>query len=361
MLELNLQQFAQEKTEKATPKRRQEARRKGQVARSADVPSSLIFLFVFMFLFLAGGLIAGEVIALFRLPFEQWLLRDVTAETVMSVYEDVLWHFAIILLPIMAVSMVAGVTGNYVQIGALFTTETLKMKLDRLNPIQGAKRIFSRRALVEFLKSLLKFVVVAAVVVLVLRYHLEDLFQLSRVPVEAMAAKTGTMLVQMGLFVALTLVALSVPDYMYQRYDHEKNIRMSKQDIKDELKKTEGAPEIREKVKQKQRQMAMQRMMQEVPQADVIITNPTHYAVALTYDAETMDAPQVVAKGRGLVAKRIRDVAEEHEVPLMENRWLARALYEQVDLGQAVPPELFQAVAEVLAYVYRLQQRREQR
>ena len=359
MLKLDLQRFAQEKTEKATPKRRQEARKKGQVARSADVPSSLIFLFVFLFLFMAGGMVVGELVRLFRLPFDEgWLLLEVTSERVTTIYSDMLSKMAIVMLPIMAVAMVAGVGGNYVQIGTLFTTEPLKMKLERLNPVQGAKRIFSRRALVEFLKSLLKFVVVAVVVILVLQYHLEDIFKLSRVPVEATATVIGKLLVQMGLFVALTLVLLSIPDYMYQRYDHEKNIRMSKQDIKDELKKTEGSPEIREKIKQKQRQMAMQRMMEEVPKADVIITNPTHYAVALKYDAETMSAPQVVAKGADMLAKRIRDLAEEYEIPLMENKPLARTLYDEVEIGDTVPPDLFQAVAEVLAYVYRMREKR---
>lgn len=354
MLKLDLQQFSQEKTEKATPKRRQEARKKGQVAKSADVPSSLIFLLVFLFLFFAGGFLARELVNLFRYPFEHWLLTDVTVESVTGIYSEVLWSMAIVMLPLMAVSLVAGVTGNYVQIGSLFTTEPLKMKLERLDPIQGAKRIFSKRALVEFLKSLLKFLVVAAVVVLVLKYNLEEMFKLSRVPVETTAVVIGKLLVQMGLFVALALVAMSIPDYMYQRYDHEKNIRMSKQDIKDEMKKTEGSPEIKGKIKQKQRQMAMQRMMQEVPKADVIITNPTHYAVALKYDAEKMSAPQLLAKGTDLLARRIRELAQVHDIPLMENKPLARALYDRVDIGETVPPELFQAVAEVLAYVYRL-------
>lgn len=354
MLKLNLQQFAQEKTEKATPKRRQETRQKGQVAKSADVPSSFIFLFAFLFLLFAGGVIAGKLVELFRLPFEQWLLADVTMESVVDIYGHVLGQGAFVLLPIMMVAIVAGLTGNFVQIGVLFTTEPLKMKLERLNPFQGAKRIFSKRALVEFLKSLLKFTVVAIVVILILQYNIEDLFKLSRVPMEATAGVIGRLLIQMGLFVALTLVLLSIPDYLYQRYDHEKNIRMSKQDIKDELKKTEGSPEIKDKVKQKQRQMAMHRMMQAVPQADVIITNPTHYAVALKYDAEEMNAPEIVAKGTDLLAKRIREIAEEHEIPLMENPPLARALYEQTNVGDSVPQELYQAVAEVLAYVYRM-------
>lgn len=355
MLTLDLQRFAQEKTEKATPKRRQDARKKGQVARSADVPSSLIFLLVFLFLFAAGGAIAGDIVRLFRLPFDEgWVLLEVTPDTVQAIYGEVLSHSAFAVLSVMAASLAAGVLGNYVQIGALFTTEPLKVKVERLNPVQGAKRIFSKRALVEFLKSLLKFVIVAAVVILVLQHNFEDMFKLSRVPVGGTAAAIGKMFVQLGLFVALTLVLLSIPDYMYQRYDHEKNIRMSKQDIKDELKKTEGPPEIKNKMKQKQRQMAMQRMMQEVPKADVIITNPTHYAVALKYEAQEMDAPQVVAKGTDLLAKRMRELAEAHEVPVMENKPLARTLYERLDIGETVPPDLFQAVAEVLAYVYRM-------
>lgn len=354
MLTLDLQHFAQEKTEKATPKRREDTRKKGQVAKSADVPSSLIFLFVFLLLFFAGGPLVQNLIALFLLPLKQWMLTEVTIKTVTHMYRDLLWQAAIVLLPIMGASLVAGVAGNYVQIGPLFATDPLKMKLERLNPLQGAKRIFSKRALVEFLKSLLKFVVVASVVLLILRLNFEELFKLSRVPVGATAAAIGKLLTQMGLFVALVLALLAIPDYMFQRYDHEKNIRMSKQDVKDELKKTEGSPEIKSKLKEKQRQMAMQRMMQDVPKADVIITNPTRYAVALKYEEKTMDAPQVVAKGADLIAKRIRDIAADHDIPIMENKPLARVLYERVDIGDSIPPDLFQAVAEVLAYVYRL-------
>lgn len=357
-LALDLQLFAQEKTEKATPKRRQEARKKGQVARSADLPSSLIFLSVFLFLFFAGGLFAQKFISLFRLPLEQWLLLDVSETQVVELYKDVLLQFAAIVLPLMGVSVAAGVIGNYVQFGFLFTSEPLIMKAERLDPIQGAKRIFSRRALVEFLKSIVKFIVVGAVVALVLWHNADDIFTVSRLPVESAAALVGKLVVQMGLLVALTLVALSIGDYFYQRYDHERNLRMSKQDIKDELKKTEGSPEMRSRIKQKQRQLAMRRMMQEVPKADVVITNPTHYAVALKYDGESMEAPQVVAKGADFLAMRIRDIARAHDVPLMENKHLARALYNQAAIGETIPAELFQAVAEVLAYVYRMRHRR---
>jgi flagellar biosynthetic protein FlhB len=240
------------------------------------------------------------------------------------------------------------------QVGFLFTMEPLKMKISKLDPIQGFKRIFSLRAIVELLKSILKIIIVGLVTFSVLWFQIDEILLLTDKSLGASLSSIGNLTVKMGLYASAALLFLAFLDYLYQRYDFERNIRMSKQDIKDEYKKTEGDPLIKSKIKQKQREMAMKRMMQEVPKADVVITNPTHYAVALKYEDEKMDAPVVIAKGVDYVALKIKELAKEHDVVTVENRPLARALYSQTEIGDAIPEEFFKAVAEILAYVYRL-------
>jgi flagellar biosynthetic protein FlhB len=226
------------------------------------------------------------------------------------------------------------------------------MKLNKLDPIQGFKRIYSMRAIVELLKSLLKITVVGVVTFAVLWMDIDNILRLSQMTVEQSFVFIASLTVKMGLYASGALLILSFLDYLYQRFDYEKNLRMSKQDIKDEYKKSEGDPLIKSKIRQRQREMAMRRMMQDVPTADVVITNPTHYAIALKYDEKKMDAPYVVAMGVDHVAQKIKEIAKANDIIMVENRPLARALYDQVDLGQAVPEEFFQAVAEIIAYVY---------
>ncbi|KMK77231.1 flagellar biosynthesis protein FlhB [Alkalihalobacillus pseudalcaliphilus] len=354
-VKINLQFFAEEKTEKATPKKRQDSRKKGQVAKSTDVNTAFILLFVFIFLWLFGGGMVGQALYDFlRHNFQTYLLMDVTARNLEIMFWDIIVQVAVVLLPIMLMAMVAGVFASFIQVGVMFTTEPLKFNLKKIDPIKGAKRIFSARALVELAKSLLKITFVGVVVFVLIWFNLEDVMLISQKSVEIGFAQIATLTAQMGMLVALLLLLLSVPDYIYQRYDNEKQMRMSKKDIKDEHKNMEGDPRIKSKRKQKQMEMAMQRMMQEVPKADVVITNPTHYAVALQYDDQKSDAPVVIAKGVDFVAQKIKSIATEHDVILVENKPLARALYGQTEIGDQVPESLFKAIAEVLAYVYRL-------
>ncbi|MBU8906996.1 flagellar biosynthesis protein FlhB [Desertibacillus haloalkaliphilus] len=353
-LSIDLQYFAQEKTEKATPKKKQETRKKGQVPKSNDVNTAIILLVVFLFLWLIGAMVGPNLLNLFRHTFQEYLLMDLSPNTVAMVFNEVALEAAMIVLPIMLVAMLGGVFSSFIQVGALFAPEAIKMKLSKINPIQGFKRIFSVRSLVELLKSLLKISLVGVVVFTIIWLNLEDVLMLSQQSIASGFLQIAQLTVMMGIAVALLLLFLSIPDYLYQRYDHEKQNRMSKQDIKDEHKKTEGDPLVKSKRKQKQMEMAMQRMMEEVPKADVVITNPTHFAVALKYDENQMDAPVIVAKGVDYVALKIRGIADRHEVTMVENKPLARALYAQADIGDQVPEDLFKAVAEVLAYVYRL-------
>ncbi|MFS1513184.1 flagellar biosynthesis protein FlhB [Chengkuizengella sp. SCS-71B] len=353
-LKLDLQYFAGEKTEKATPKKRQEARKKGQVAKSMELPSAFIFLFSFLFLYLFSSFFSNRVQQFFIVPLTEFMQWEITIENVMIILAELLNSMFIFLLPLLILSMVFGFLANYVQIGFLFTGEPLKMKLSKLNPIEGAKRIFSLRAAVEFLKSILKVSIIGAVSFLILWNERMNIFSLSSNSLDYMLSYTANLTVILGILIGLILIAVAALDYLYQKYDFEKQQRMSKQDIKDEYKKTEGDPLIKSKIKEKQRQMAMQRMMQEIPNADVVITNPTHYAVAIKYDADKMQAPLVIAKGTDYVALKIKEKAEEYKIVTMENKLLARALYQQVEIGDSIPNELFQAVAEVLAYVYKL-------
>ncbi|MGM0844613.1 MAG: flagellar biosynthesis protein FlhB [Bacillota bacterium] len=354
MISLDLQFFAGEKTEKATPKKRQDSREKGQTAKSQDVNTAVILLAVFLFLTFSASYTANIIYDLFRKSFQDYMIMDLTQGSFSLIFIEVMQQVAILLGPIMLVALLAGIFSNYIQVGVLFTSKPLEPKLEKIDPIKGAKRIFSIRAIVELLKSILKIGFVGAITFVILWLNIEEVLSLPFKSIYDSMATMGSLTVQMGIAASLALLFLSVFDYLYQKYDFEKNIRMSKQDIKDEYKKSEGDPLIKSKIKQRQREMAMRRMMQEVPQADVVITNPTHFAIALKYDESKSDAPYVIAKGVDYMAQKIKFIANENEVIMVENRPLARSLYDSAEIGQAIPEEFFKAVAEILAYVYRM-------
>ncbi|WAA13588.1 flagellar biosynthesis protein FlhB [Fervidibacillus halotolerans] len=354
MLSIDLQFFAGEKTEKATPKKRQDVRKKGQTAKSQEINTAFVLLAVFFSLFLFGSFILGHFLDIFRETFNNFMFQEVTELTIRTITYKIIIEIMKVLAPVMLAAIVAALVANYIQVGFLFSSDPLKMKLERLDPIKGAKRIFSLRAIVELLKSILKISFVGVIAFAFLWMNMPDILRLIHQTTGNSLVIIATITGKMGLFSGIALLFLAIFDYIYQRYDFEKNIRMSKQDIKDELKNIEGDPLIKSKIKQKQREMAMRRMMQEVPKADVVITNPTHYAVAIKYDETLADAPIVVAKGVDFVAQKIIYIAKENDVYTVENRPLARALYAQVEIGDAIPEEFFKAVAEILAYVYRL-------
>lgn len=343
-----------EKTEKATPKKKRDTRKKGQVARSNDLVMALELLLIFGLIGIMGPSMFQGLVNVFQISLLQYLQQSVTLPTLQEAALQLSVEIARVVLPVFLAMVVLAVFGNVVQFGFLLAGEPLKMQLKRLNPIEGVKRIFSVRALMEFAKSLIKFVAVTCVLCLVIWGEREQLLLLSQIPLLDAVAYVGGLVVRTGLAAGAVLLVLGLLDFAYQRWEHAKNLRMSKQEVKDELKRTEGDPLIRSRIRERQRSMALRRMMQEVPKADVIITNPTHYAVALRYDAEEMPAPQVIAKGQDYMALRIRRIAEEHGIIQVENPPLARTLYAQTEVGDWIPPELYQAVAEVLAYVMRL-------
>ncbi|WP_099158112.1 flagellar biosynthesis protein FlhB [Virgibacillus ndiopensis] len=354
-LQLDLQFFAGEKTEKATPKKRQDSRKKGQVAKSQDINTAFLLFFTFMVLYIFGGFMKKGMTSLFQTSFTEYIQWDLTENSVHQVFLESTIEIAKIIAPIMVIAIVAGLASNFTQIGFLFTTEPLKLDLKKIDPIQGAKKIFSMRAIVELLKSLLKIVFISAITFFVIWLYKDDMMMLSFKSVENALGFFGKITIIMGISATFALLFIAVIDYTYQRYDFEKSIKMSKQDLKDEHKNMEGDPLIKSKIKEKQRQMAMRRMMSEVPNADVVITNPTHFAIAIKYDDTKASAPYVVAKGVDHLAYRIKEIAKANDVVTVENRPLARGLYDAIEINDIIPEEFYQAVAEILAYVYRLE------
>lgn len=351
---MNLQLFAGEKTEPATPKRRQEARKRGQVVRSHDLTSAAILLAVILFLrFYGHTLVTSLSEALVRylgaFPTGDFSLSDVRAMVI-----DMLLVFIPLMFPILGVALVMALVSNVAQVGFLLTGQPLAFQLSRLNPVTGFQRIFSRRSAVEFLKSLGKLVIIGFIAYKILSGEVPRFPAMLNMDLDESVLYLGRLFFSLSLKISLALFLLAVLDYGYQRYDYEQQLRMSKEEIKEELKETEGNPQIKSKIREIQRKMAISRMMSEVPKADVVITNPTHIAVALQYDSNQHAAPLVVAKGQDYLAERIKKVAKEANVTIVENKPLARSLYQLVDIGEMIPEELYKAVAEILAFVYSL-------
>src|SRR5690625_2167350 len=356
-LKVDLQYFADEKTEKATPKKREDERKKGKVAKSQDVNTAILLLLCFFTLAIFGTSMKNGMTSVYRHSFTEYIHCELTTETVMLIFTEVVVEVAKVLAPLMFVVLIAGVAANLMQFGFLFTTEPLKFDLKKIDPIQGAKRIFYIRALVELLKSFLKIGFIGVITFAIIWMYKDEMLMLSQKSVESALGFFGQVAMTMGIAATIALLFLAVFDYAYQKYDFEKNLRMSKQDIKDEHKNVEGDPLIKSKLREKQRQVAMQRMMSDVPTADVIITNPTHYSIAIKYDEDKATASYVVAKGVEQVALKIREIDKAHDITTVENRQLARTLYDVVEIGDLIPEQFYQAVAEVLAYVYQLENR----
>lgn len=350
----------QEKTEPATPKKREEARNKGQLAVSREIPSVMILLSA-LGVFLFGGSWLFSQLSGFMTETFQGLeaLRVHDVLTAQALLGDVFRRAGTMLAPVMLAVLLAGVAGNVIQVGWLVTFETLQPKLEKLNPLNGIKRMVSLKTFMETLKAVLKVVLVGGLAYAVVIRYLDDIPGLIQTDVSQIVAFTGRVSLLIAFYICLALIALAVGDFAFQRWQHEKELRMTKQEVKDEARQTMGDPKVKAKIKRLQREMAMQRMMQAVPKADVVITNPTRLAIAVRFDADTMDAPMVLAKGAGHVARRIREIAAENDIPLVEQKPLARALFKSVEIGQFIPVDLYRAVAEVLAYVYRLRGKRQ--
>ena len=358
--QFNLQLFADsDKTEPATPKKREDARKRGHVPRTMELGTGLVLLGGSFLLRNADRLLVQPLAQLMQISFSQWLTTPFTDEKFLQGISLVSGSvFLQVVAPIMGLAMLLGAGSQLVQVGFMFIGEGLKPKFSRINPVEGVKRIFSKRALAELAKAVLKIVIIGYLVYWAVSSRIGDFVGLLYAhPTEA-AAATWNLICTIGMMVGGSMLAIALLDYLYQRYEYELNLRMSKEEVKEELNQTEGDPQIRSRIRQRQRQIAASRMMQQVPTADVVITNPTEIAVALRYDEMTMDAPTIVAMGAGFVAQRIREIARANNVPVVENKPLARALFTTAQVGDMIPVELYQAVAEVLSVIYQMRNRR---
>ncbi|MBI5420130.1 MAG: flagellar biosynthesis protein FlhB [Deltaproteobacteria bacterium] len=347
-----------ERTQSATPKRREEMRNKGNVARSREIPSAAVLLGGFAALYFFSGHIVGGLSGIIRDFLTASPARVESVDGLHTLMMDLMLRCGIVLLPVFAITLLCGAAANFAQVGPLFTLVPLTPNLERLNPAAGFSRLFSLPSVEELGKSFIKFSLVGYLAYKIVRREIPTLPAIiERPPAEIiayMAHISGTLFLQCGA----ALLVLSFADYAFQRWNYEKSIRMTTQEIRDEMKASEGDPMVKGRIRSIQREKARRRIIQEVPKADVVITNPTHYAVALKYERGAMSAPRVTAKGADLMARRIRTLAAEHNVPVVQRPPLARALYEGVDEGKEIPPDFYKAVAEVLAYVYRLRDRR---
>jgi flagellar biosynthetic protein FlhB len=344
----------EDRTEQATPRRRQEARERGQVAKSTDLNSALGFVVSLAVIQFAFSL-SGRTVAQFMVRSTAAMVNlELTEASAVRWLAEAGTSLLIAAAPVLGAAMLTGITANLAQVGFVVAPKALMPQLSRLDIVAGLGRMMSKRSLVELGKAIAKAVVVGYFGYTGLRARLPGLLSLTSADMRGALAAAGGAILSVGTRMAIPILAIGIGDYIYQRLEFEKNLRMTKQEAREELKQQEGDPLIRGRIRARQRQMAMHRMMQEVKRADVVVTNPTHYAVALRYDAERMRAPKVVAKGQRLIALRIREIAREAGVPTVENPPVAQALYKTVEIGHEIPPELYRAVAEVLAFVYRL-------
>ncbi len=353
----DLQRFAGgEKTEEPTAKKRADARKKGQVGRSQELNTAFVLLVGFFSLKFLWDSIYLSIASYTTYVFSN-LNQSVDTENIIHIFIGIIVVLAKTAFPIMFAIMLIGLAINFFQVGLNFNTESIEFKLDKLNPINGFGRIFSKRSLVELAKSFFKILVIGFFLYRFIHEQILAMPQFMFFDLTTSLALVAEIIFQMAFIVIGVIMIMALMDYGYQKWQTTQDLKMTKQEVKDEMKQSEGDPQIKGKIRQKQRQMAMARMMKEVPKADVIVTNPTHYAIALSYQ-QGMSAPLVVAKGQDLVAQRIKEIAREARVPIIENKPLARAIYAAVQIGDAIPQELYQAVAEVLAYVYRLKNTR---
>lgn len=344
----------QEKTEEATPQRRLDFRKRGQVAQTKELATVLSLLSMLAIIWLLGRFITERVIYMFSRSFSDLLLEMVKTASIWDVFEYFIIEGLALLAPLMLLFLVMSVSASLIQVGFLQNEEALKPKWERLNPVQGLKRIFSLKQFVEGMKSVAKLLIIGLVVFLIIYSDFLKVPYLVRYSVGQLFTYVGDVTLRILGGITFVMAALAGLDYLFQRWEMEKQMRMSKQELKEELKSREGDPLVKARIRRIQRDMARQRMMNEIPDADVVITNPTHISVVIKYEPEKFAAPRLVAAGKGFLALKIREKAKECGIPIIENKPLARTIFKTMKVGQVIPRELFKAVAQVLSYVFRL-------
>ncbi len=348
-----------DKTEEPTPHKLQEAHKKGQIAKSKEITTAFLLLASYLVLRFTATTIWDELSGMTRQIFN--LIPNVSdfgPGFVGAILTIALRAFAIAVLPIFAVTFLLSIIVEFLQTGGMASTEPLSPKLERINPLEGFKRMFSIRGFIELIKSFLKILIVFWITWAVIRDNLTALINIMDAqPWDAMVLG-GSIAFTIAIRVGIFYIFVAILDYLYQRWEFMRNMRMTKQEIKEEYKRLEGDPQIKQRIRDLQRQMANQRMMSSVPGADVVVTNPIHLACALQYDASKMKAPTLLAKGRYLIAEEIKKIADSYNIPIIENEELARQIYKTTKVGKEVSNELYQAVAEILAFVYKIKKDR---
>lgn len=347
-----------DKTEDATPKRQEESREKGQLGKSQDLTAALVTTFAITFFYLYGYTITDFHIVAAHNIFSGLNGIEITSESIQAQARDSFFFVLKGLMPFMLVLFVGAILANITQFGLVLTFKPLIPDFNKINPIKGLQQKFSLKTVVMALMNIGKTIIVGTITYLVLRSYWVPIFRLTGQDPRHGLSMFIDAFFQLSFFIVMAMMILAIIDFAYQKWQNSQSMKMSKQEVKDEMKNMDGDPKIKQKRRQIQMQMSRQRMMKDVQDADVVITNPTHFSVAVKYDEATMRAPIVVAKGADLLALKIREIAKEHRVPLVENKPIAQNLYKNVEVGEPIPQKLFKAVAEILAYVYNLNKNR---
>lgn len=345
----------QEKTEEPTPKRREESRKKGQVPRSKELTTMLVLLIAALAMLFLGGWMGNRLTGLMEWSFTIDRSHLFDSEIAIQRLHEAIGRGLLSVAPFIAVMMVTALLAPVALGGWSFSFDPMAPKPEKLSPIKGFQRMFGLKALVELGKALGKVLVIGGTAIGLFYLFFDTFYAMSRQPLEPAMAEGIKLFYVFFFLLALSMLAVVAIDIPYQIYDHTQKIRMTRQEVRDEYKQTEGKPEVKQRIRDQQREMANRRMMEQVPNADVVITNPAHFAVALQYNQKQMRAPKVIAKGTDLLASRIRSIAEENDILIFQSPPLARALYYSTELEQEIPAELYMAVAQVLAYVYQFQ------
>lgn len=347
------------KTEEATPKRLSDARKKGQIAKSPDLHSAVSFFAFVMLTGLLGEylLINSRLFMINSFTLDVSLMELIDSNLGSFLMKNII-QFGILVFPFMVIAVSLAFLVNVIQTGFLYTRDPIKPDLNRINPIQGFKNIFSTKSIFNLVKNLFKLILVFYITYRNFTESAKQILNSGNIGTEKLFFFLMDFIKDLGMDIGIILICLGILDYVMQKRNYKKNLRMSNQEIKDEYKEMEGSPQVKSVRQQKQRQMAMSRMMADIPKATVVVTNPTHIAVVLRYDSETDQAPVVTAKGADYLASKIKEIAEDNDIPIIENKPLARTMYKEVEIGDFIPMELYKAIAEILALVYEMNEKK---
>lgn len=350
---------AQERTEEATPRRREEAKRRGQIIKSRELSSVALLSTGFLSFLVLSFVFFQQFFFILKFSFSNFSIGDLDFSNFLYIIKTCLYALFKFLLPLFVLLVISAFVIYLVQTGGgVWAGESISLKWDRINPVEGFKRLFSLTSLFELVKSLVKLALITGFSYWIISQNFDKLIKLLGVESYYLLVTLKVLLKDLLGKLLFVLAFLAILDWLYARWDFERKLRMTREELKEELKQTEGDPWVKAKIRQKQREMSRQRMLAEVPKADVVITNPEHFAVALKYEIGKMPAPQVVAKGVDFLAQKIKEVAKKHGVPIYEDPPLAQILYKKVEVGDYIPEDLYQVVAKILAYVYKMRRKK---